>query len=93
MGPYRTIGLRTHRFLLETKPHKMGRSQISATSIFQSPYGKLTICGLTARIGHPWAFVGTSLSAAEGANSSMVEFLNVVARLQPDCAELRDVPD
>jgi hypothetical protein len=75
-----------HRFLLETKLYKMGRSQISTTSIFQSPYGKLI--GLAAGISHPWAFVGVSLSAAKGANSPMVEFLDVVACLQPGCAEI-----
>jgi hypothetical protein len=46
-----------------------------------------------AEIGHPRAFVGTSPSATEGVNSSMVEFLNAVARIQPGCVEFRDTLD
>jgi hypothetical protein len=71
----------------------MGRSQINTTSIFQGPYGKLTIYELTTGIDHPRAFVGVSLPAAEEANSSMVEFLDAVACLQPGCVELRDALD
>jgi hypothetical protein len=71
----------------------MGRSQISTTSIFQRPYGKLTVYGLVAGIGHPRAFVGASLPTVEGVNWPIVEFLDALARLQPSCAELRDALD
>jgi hypothetical protein len=71
----------------------MGRNQISTAPIFQRSYGKLTVCGLTAGIGHPRAFIGVPLPVAKGANSPMVEFLDVVAHHQPDCAELRDALD
>jgi hypothetical protein len=42
---------------------------------------KVYIYGLAVGIGYPRAFVGTSLPAAKGANSPMMEFLDVVACL------------
>jgi hypothetical protein len=42
---------------------------------------ELIICGLAAGIGHPWAFVGATLSVAEGTNSSMVKILDAVVCL------------
>jgi hypothetical protein len=54
---------------------------------------KLTVCRLTVGIGHLRALVGAFVLTIEGANSTVVEFLVVVTRLEPSLTELRDTLD
>ncbi len=56
-------------------------------------YKNVTGQSIAARIGQPGGFKSQSFPATEGANPPKIKFFGAVARLEPDLAQLSNVPN
>jgi hypothetical protein len=66
---------------------------IKVAFIVKRKYKEVTGQRIAARIGQPRGFKSQSFPATEGANPPKIKLFGVVARLEPDLAQLSNVPN